>query len=34
MKSIIIKFKTIVKQVLLGFKIAEENRHRNGFGKF
>ena len=28
------KFVTILKEVWLGFKIAEANRHKSGFGKF
>lgn len=34
MKRIINKIKKICKEILLGFKIAEENRHRSGWGKF
>jgi hypothetical protein len=34
MKSIITKIKSIFKEILLGFKIAEENRHKSQWGKF
>ena len=34
MKNIIPKIKAIVKEILLGFKIAEENRHKSQWGKF
>jgi hypothetical protein len=34
MKSIINKIKKIGREILLGFRIAEENRHRSGWGKF
>jgi hypothetical protein len=34
MKNIITKIKAIVKEILLGFKIAEENRHKSQWGKF
>jgi len=34
MKKLLTKFKKLCKEIWLGFKIAEENRHRNGWGKF
>ena len=27
------RFKAVLKDILLGFKWAEENRHKSGFGK-
>ena len=27
------RFKAVLKDILLGFKIAEENRHKSGWGK-
>ena len=34
MKRILNKIKKIYKDIILGFKIAEENRHKSQWGKF
>lgn len=34
MKKLFNNIKRIFKDILLGFQIAEDNRHLNGFGKF
>jgi hypothetical protein len=34
MKKILIKIKSILSEIWLGFKIAEENRHKSQWGKF
>jgi hypothetical protein len=34
MNKLIIKFKKILQEILLGFKIAEENKHKSQWGKF
>jgi len=34
MKRIILKLKSIIKDILLGFKMAEENRDKSQWGKF
>ncbi len=34
MKRIVLKLKIILKEILLGFKIAEENRNKSQWGKF
>jgi hypothetical protein len=34
MKKIFQKIKSIIKDILLGFKIAEENRDKSQWGKF
>jgi hypothetical protein len=34
MKKIMIKFKKILQEILLGFKIAEQNRDKSQWGKF
>jgi hypothetical protein len=34
MKKILNKIRKITKDILLGFRIAEENRHKSQWGKF
>ena len=34
MKKILSKLKSALKDIWLGFKIAEENRHKSQWGKF
>jgi hypothetical protein len=34
MKKLIVTFKKILQDVWLGFKIAEENRHKSQWGKW
>ena len=34
MNKLINKFKKILQEILLGFKIAEENRHKSQWGKW
>jgi hypothetical protein len=34
MKKILLKIKLALKDIWLGFKIAEENRHKSQWGKF
>jgi hypothetical protein len=34
MNKLIIKFKKILQEILLGFKIDEENKHKSQWGKF
>lgn len=34
MNKVILKIKEILKDIWLGFKIAEENKHKSQWGKF
>ncbi len=34
MNKVILKIKVILKDIWLGFKIAEENKHKSQWGKF
>jgi hypothetical protein len=34
MRKIFLKIKSILKDIWLGFKIAEENKHKSQWGKF